>query len=285
MITVIIPLYNKEKSISDTVYSVLNQTYQDFELVIVNDGSKDNSLKVVQNISDSRIVIVDKPNGGVSSARNAGIMKAKNEYLAFLDGDDIWHPEHLKVLVTSLSKLDDDYLVGGVGTAFYKSNSKQFDESKFWEGEPVIIKDYFDFMSSPVPRFNSSTLLVKKTIVLETGLFDENIKYGEDVQFWYKLFSDYNLIYNSTITTIYFVGAENRSVHYVMPLDKRFHVFDYKNKPASEKRYLDKLVALILIDYFNQKAYKQVFIILTMYPQRLLGVLRYLLKLIKKRLK
>src|SRR5687767_2996559 len=98
MITVIIPLYNKEKSILDTVYSVLNQTYKDFELLIINDGSKDNSLKVVQSISDPRVVIIDKPNGGVSSARNAGILNAKNEYLAFLDGDDIWHPEHLKIL-------------------------------------------------------------------------------------------------------------------------------------------------------------------------------------------
>ncbi|MBL3546565.1 glycosyltransferase family 2 protein [Chryseobacterium sp. KMC2] len=284
MITVIIPLYNKEKSILDTVYSVLNQTYKDFELLIINDGSKDNSLKVVQGISDPRVAIIDKPNGGVSSARNAGILNAKNEYLAFLDGDDIWHPEHLKILSASLSQLDNE-TVGGVGTSFYKSNIKEFDESKFKEEKPEIIKDYFDFMSSPVSRFNSSTLLVKKTKVLKTGLFDENLSYGEDVEFWYRLFSDYALIYNKTITTIYFVGAENRSAHYVMPLNKRFHLFDYKNKTASEKKYLDKLVALILVDYFGQKAYKQVLFIAKMYFGRLFGAFGYLFNIIKKKMK
>ena len=79
MISVVIPLYNKEKSITDTIRSVLDQTYKDFELIIVNDGSTDNSLNFVSLINDSRIVIIDKTNGGVSSARNKGIMSAKYE--------------------------------------------------------------------------------------------------------------------------------------------------------------------------------------------------------------
>lgn len=283
MITVVIPLYNKERSILDTVHSVLAQTYEDFELIIVNDGSKDNSLKVVQSIQDARVIIVDKENGGVSSARNAGILAAKNNYIAFLDGDDIWHPEHLEILAGSMMMLDNEE-IGGIGSSFYKSNSKQFDASKFKKENAAVVEDYFDFMASPVPRFNSSTLMVKKDKVLETGLFDEQLKYGEDVDFWYRLFSVYKLIFNSTITTIYFVGAENRSVHYVMPLERRFHTFDYTGKTSSEKKYLDKLVALILLDYFNQKAYKQVWIILKKYASRISGVMLYFIRLIKKKL-
>ncbi len=266
MITVIIPLYNKEKSIADTVHSVLNQTYRDFELIIINDGSKDNSLNIVQNIDDSRIVIVDKPNGGVSSARNSGIMSAKNEYLAFLDGDDIWHSEHLNILISSVSRFDNDE-IGGAGTTFYKSNSKQFDKSKLQT------------------RFNSSTLLVKKSKVMKTGLFNENLKYGEDVEFWYRLFSNYKLIYCNTITSIYYTAAENRSTHIKMPLENRFHKFNYEGKSASEKKYLDKLVALLIIDYINLNQFHAAFIVCRRYRSRLFGILTYLRQLVSKRLK
>lgn len=284
MISVVIPLYNKEKSIKDTVDSVLAQTYADFELVIVNDGSKDNSLAVVQGFSDERIVIVDKANGGVSSARNQGMLTAKNEYIAFLDGDDIWHAQHLEVLVEVLRENDAED-VGGVGTSFYKSNSKVFEAGKFQKKEVLKVEDYFDFMTSPYPRFNSSTLLVKKSKVMETGLFDEQLKYGEDVKFWYALFAKYNLLYVDSVTAIYFIAAENRSVHYVMPLEKRFHQFDYQGKSKSENRYLDKLVALVLIDYFNQRAFGPFFQVLKMYPHRTLGVMNYIRSLVQKKIK
>ncbi|NBL64817.1 glycosyltransferase [Flavobacterium sp. NST-5] len=283
MISVVIPLYNKEKSITDTINSVLAQTFTNFELIIVNDGSKDNSLEVVQRFSDDRIVVVDKPNGGVSSARNQGILNAKNEYIAFLDGDDIWHHKHLEVLAAGLLEHDAPD-VAGIGTSFYKSNSKLFEAEKFQLQKVIVVEDYCAFMTSPYPRFNSSTLLVKKSKVMETGLFDEQLKYGEDVKFWYNLFTNFKLLYTPTVTAIYFIAAENRSVHYVMPLEKRFHKFDYTGKSKSEKRYLDKLVALILIDYFNQRAFKQVFTILKMYSHRIFGVFNYVSKLIVKKI-
>jgi len=283
MISVIIPLYNKEKSIKQTITSVLNQSFKDFELIIVNDGSTDNSLEIVNSIQDERILILNKLNGGVSSARNEGIKAAKNEYIALLDGDDIWHIDHLKIIFDSFQSLDNDD-IGGIGTSFYKSNSRSFDESKYRPEVPYKVKDYFQFMSSPKARFNSSTLVVKKSKVMETGLFDINLKYGEDVEFWYKLFSKYNLIYINSITAIYFIAAENRSEHYVMPLEKRFHIFNYKDKSSTEKRYLDKLVALILLNYFKQNAFKEVGIILKKYYLRIGGIFGYYLSLISKKI-
>src|SRR5690606_29446795 len=98
MFSVVIPLYNKERSIKQTVQSVLDQTFTDFEIVIVNDGSTDNSLQVVENIDDQRIRIINKPNGGVSSARNKGINEANFNWIAFLDGDDLWKPNHLEII-------------------------------------------------------------------------------------------------------------------------------------------------------------------------------------------
>ena len=96
MISVIIPLYNKEKQIAHTLRSVLNQTYQDFEVVIVNDGSTDCSVSEVEKVGDSRIRLVHQKNGGVSAARNKGIEEAKYELLAFLDADDEWKLEYLE---------------------------------------------------------------------------------------------------------------------------------------------------------------------------------------------
>ena len=96
MISVIIPLYNKEKQVAHTLESVLSQTFQRFEIVVVNDGSTDNSVAEVEKIGDSRIRLIHQKNGGVSAARNRGIEDSKYELLAFLDADDEWKPEYLE---------------------------------------------------------------------------------------------------------------------------------------------------------------------------------------------
>jgi glycosyltransferase involved in cell wall biosynthesis len=92
--SVIIPIYNKEKDVETTIKSVLNQTYVDYEVILVDDGSTDNSLNIVNAIEDDRIQIFTKQNEGVSKTRNYGITKSKAEYIAFLDADDYWYPNH-----------------------------------------------------------------------------------------------------------------------------------------------------------------------------------------------
>lgn len=98
LISIVIPLYNKEKFIKNTIISVLRQSYKKFELIIVDDGSTDNSVNVVKSISDSRIRIISKQNEGVSKTRNRGVKEAKGEYIFFLDADDYLVPEALKTL-------------------------------------------------------------------------------------------------------------------------------------------------------------------------------------------
>ena len=96
MISVVIPLYNKEKQIANTLQTVLKQTFQDFEIVIVNDGSTDNSVAEVEKVQDSRIRVIHQQNAGVASARNKGIEESKYDLVAFLDADDEWKPEYLE---------------------------------------------------------------------------------------------------------------------------------------------------------------------------------------------
>jgi len=111
MISVIIPLYNKEAYISETLHSVLSQTYDKFEVIVVDDGSTDNSLQVVRNFTDSRLRIVEKKNEGVSVARNEGIDQASFPWIAFLDADDWWAPTFLKEVVAVLPSGEVGYFI------------------------------------------------------------------------------------------------------------------------------------------------------------------------------
>ena len=107
MFSIIIPLYNKAEYIVETIKSVLNQSFTDFEVIIVDDASTDGSLHLAEKIKDSRIRIFTKANEGVSAARNFGISKATRPILAFLDADDKWEPDYLKIVLQMIKTYPD----------------------------------------------------------------------------------------------------------------------------------------------------------------------------------
>lgn len=96
--SVVIPLYNKQRYIKETLKSVLNQTFQDFEILVVDDGSTDESLKEAKKVVSEKIRIIEQENQGVAVARNTGILHAKGEYISFLDADDIWRKNYLETI-------------------------------------------------------------------------------------------------------------------------------------------------------------------------------------------
>ena len=105
MFSVIIPVYNGEKFIENAINSVFSQTYSDFELIIVNDGSRDNTAAVLEKYADnSKITVIPQKNGGVSVARNNGISNARGSHLVFLDADDVWEPYHLETMANLIEK-------------------------------------------------------------------------------------------------------------------------------------------------------------------------------------
>src|SRR5690606_15825103 len=137
MFSVVIPVYNKELSVTNTINSVLDQTFKEPEVIIVNDGSTDNSLEIVQQSKDDRIRIIDKPTEGVSSARNRVIKEAKYDWICFLDADDLWEDNHLQVLNDMIA----DYRQYKVFcTSYIKSNQKI---PQTQNNNVVVIEDYF----------------------------------------------------------------------------------------------------------------------------------------------
>ncbi|MCD8295943.1 MAG: glycosyltransferase [Prevotella sp.] len=116
LFSVVIPLYNMADTIKRTINSALNQTCQDFEIIVVDDGSKDNSASIAQEIDDNRITVIRQPNGGVSVARNNGMEHANGQFITFLDADDEYMPEHLE----TLKRLIDTYPDYNVYATSYK---------------------------------------------------------------------------------------------------------------------------------------------------------------------
>lgn len=226
MFSVVVPLYNKDKSVNRAIKSVINQTCKNFELIIVNDGSTDNSIDVVNEIVDSRIIIINKTNGGVSSARNFGIQVAKFDFICFLDADDYWMPNHLEVI----EKLIKEYPLGAIYSTLINQKSKKgirFIENSLPEDFVGYIDNYFNYAVSGT-IFHSSSVCIKKESLVKVGCFDTNLKHGEDLDLWFKLMIKNRGVVKKETTVIYDLLGENRAMlskcnyekHLVSKIDK-----------------------------------------------------------------
>jgi len=183
--SVVIPLFNAERFIARAVHSVLTQSHQDFEIIIVNDGSQDNSLLEAEKIPDDRIRIFSQENKGVSAARNRGIAEARNDLIAFLDADDEWLPDFLH----TISNLVIEFPECGLFSTNYWFKSKDHCEpskviyAKDWKG---IIPDYFRDLLAGHP-VHSSAVVIKKDCLLMISGFPADIHFGEDENTWMRL--------------------------------------------------------------------------------------------------
>jgi glycosyltransferase involved in cell wall biosynthesis len=126
------PVYNVEKYVAESIQSVLDQTYSDFELNIVNDGSTDNTANVVRSFQDARIRLITQENKGVSVARNKGIEAALGDYIAFLDGDDLWCPDCLAKMIAKRLKLKRTWYIAA--TSLYLKRPRKHHEQPYPEG-------------------------------------------------------------------------------------------------------------------------------------------------------
>ena len=190
MISVVIPLYNKDASIAQSLGSVLSQSYNDFEVVLVDDGSTDGSVSVVESVHDSRIRLVRQANGGPSKARNTGVKNAQGEWILFLDADDELLPGALKMFADAITAHP---AYNFIDFSWYTDTGKQrilADHAK--EG---AVKNPFKsyFYADIVPRTGS--FVCSKTVALQC-LFDEKLRRFEDDEMLFKMFNHSQMYYS-----------------------------------------------------------------------------------------
>lgn len=215
MVSIVIPLYNKERSIERTIQSVLNQSYGDFELVVVNDGSTDRSLDDVERLamSDERIRIITQPNGGVCSARNRGIQEAKGEYIALLDADDQWNKEYLEQQMKMVADFPKAAMWGINFAELSDGKLIRKLETGLPDGYRGYVENYFQMKGRVSDLFCSSSVLIRKAVFDEVGMFDERIKYAEDSDMWFRIIACYPVAFYDRYMVYYLYDAENRAMN------------------------------------------------------------------------
>ena len=211
LVSIILPVYNAEKFLRQCVQSILNQTYKNFELLLVNDGSKDNSLQICQELAqkDDRIRVFNKQNGGCSTARNMGIENARGEYFTFIDPDDCMLSHHIECLVEGASKADMgvvDFLRTKPKEKYKENTSKQLSVKGNFVEKDKFVKGILAF-----PTYGGGVVwnkLFKKSILKELR-FDENCYYFDDLNFLFKYVIRCKTFYYIPIKTYMYVVNPN----------------------------------------------------------------------------
>ncbi len=189
VISVIIPVYNGEKTIRETIESVLSQTFKDFELIVINDGSQDTSLEIVERIQDPRLKVFSYRNAGQATSRNRGIAHACGEYISFIDADDLWTPNKLEAQLRALQ----DNPQAAVAYSWTKCID-EFGQFSRRGSHISVTGDVYakllliDFIE------NGSNPLIRTQALAEVGGFDESMTPSEDRDLWLRLAARYHFV-------------------------------------------------------------------------------------------
>jgi|APLak6261660231_1056022.scaffolds.fasta_scaffold00553_2 glycosyltransferase involved in cell wall biosynthesis len=253
LISVIMPCFNAEKHVLASIASVFDQTYPNLELIVVNDGSTDNSLKILQSINDDRLYILNQNNAGVCHARNQGIQLANGELIAFLDSDDTWHPECLSKLYQSLLNKK---------TAVLSYCGWQNVGLSGGQGEPYVPPDY-EALDKLALLFENCcwpihACLTKKKAILDVGGFDSRFQTSEDYLMWLKIAKDHPIVQVPQVLAYYHhhnstQATQNKSrlaINHL--LVQRSFLKDY---PDDAKKITHKLRKELMLDLLLQRGF------------------------------
>lgn len=251
MFSVVIPLYNKENYIESTIKAVLLQNYKDFEVIVVDDSSTDNSLSIVQSIDDNRIRIFRKVNEGVSAARNYGVLKAKGDFIAFLDADDIWEPDYLGMLF----QMTKEFPQAGLYCTAYKSfDSGCILNPVLGKNNYFILDDYFKMSVLNGLSVNiTSATCVPKRVIKEMPMFRLGKCRGEDIDVWLRIALRFPVAYCKVPLMRYRTNTNNSlSINYTNASDE-FPYEEWLYNSCPSKFYIRYVVLVIYI--FAKRAY------------------------------
>jgi glycosyltransferase involved in cell wall biosynthesis len=207
MFSIIIPVYNNAMSVERAIRSVLAQTESDFEVILVNDGSTDNSLSVLQRFISPRVRVFDQFNSGVAVARNSGIAQSQGKYLTFLDADDEWLPHHLSTLQMLVAQYPH---AGFYSTSFQVRllDGKSFESNRYLPSTPntpaFVFSDFFSaIVRAGFALCHTNSVMVPRSVFAEVGNFEPGIMIGEDSDLWNRIALHYDVVVSREVTTVY----------------------------------------------------------------------------------
>ena len=215
-VSIIIPTYNQSQYLEEAIESALNQTYKNIEIIIVDDGSTDNTPEVIKSF-DNKIIYIQQKNKGASSARNTGIKKANGEYIAFLDADDMWLKNKLE---NQIKFIQNNPEIGLLGTGCYQmiDMSKMIHKKIFPAKNEILQKDLIKY--NP---FIQSSVMIKKDVFNSIGLYDEKFKESEDYDLWLRIAQKYKVanLEQALVTKKYYAEGlskdkDNKQLYFVL---------------------------------------------------------------------
>lgn len=230
LVTVIIPVFNGAKTIQDTIASVLNQSFSDFELLIMNDGSTDNTLEVVAGFDDARIKVLSHPNSGSNPTRNRGIEAATGEFISFIDADDLWTPDKLEAQLNALKDAPQ--------AAVVYSWTDCIDEQGHYlrpGAHAIVSGDVHANLLLTDCIGSGSNVLVRKQALIDAGKFDESLPNAQDWDMWLRLSARYQFACVPKTQVLYRVSPASLSSNVQRMEDASMRVIErsFSQAPAA----------------------------------------------------
>lgn len=250
LISVIIPVYNAEATIKETIDSVLNQTFTDLELLVINDGSKDSSLSIISNIKDSRLKVFSYKNAGVAISRNRGIKKAGGKFIAFLDADDLWTSDKLEAQLKALQSNPKaavayswvDY-INEFGEFLHNGNHTTINGNAY---KQLLVENVLE---------NGSNPLIRRDALIKVGGFNQSLTPAEDWDMWLRLAACYDFVTVPYPQILYRTLSHSGSTN-VLKMEKVCSqlIEQAFNRAPASFQYLKKRASGILYYYLIHKS-------------------------------
>ena len=222
-VSIVVPLYNKAEFIGRTMQSVLMQTYRNFEVIVVDDGSFDGGAQIIQNFRDARVRVIRQDNAGPAAARNRGLAEAKGEYIVFMDADDEWMTDFLRYTVSILDHAE--HHVAAVSTNYVQCPQRtsawpMWSRRGLREGEYRLTQDTHPMEAVHLLAFMSpwNTLLRTQEVRWQGGFYHHSkCLYGEDSYLWLKLLLNHSVYISSETLAVYHTEASSLATHRKAP--------------------------------------------------------------------
>ena len=239
MISVVIPVYNRPQLVKRAIASVLEQSLKADEIIVVDDGSTDETAIVLQSFDD-KIKIITQKNNGVSSARNAGIKASKNRWVCFLDSDDIWHKEKLEQQL-AFHKANPHILFSHTEEEWIRDGKTVKQKKQHKKPSGFCFEENLNFC-----KIAPSTVMIEKTLFDKVGYFDESLEVCEDYDMWLRVLKTFEVGLLDEVLTTKFAGHEQLSFKYHSMDKYRIEaLLKHKNREVVKQEIEKKLEILL----------------------------------------